>query len=200
MLTSTALGLGNYCGDTFSGQNISFKNTGGGAVDWSVTAPASFAVQPSFSGTLRANAVQTIVVSGTKAIGIIHITWGDSAASEPNSVDVASSCTPPPAGQLDVLTPKVALSGNCLTNFSGDEFSFTNSGGTQIYWTVVMPTGFTLAANDPASGSLPPFRAASQNEFFQGIAANATIDIDWGYSASSQPFTGTVTTSCAPIG
>jgi hypothetical protein len=107
--------------------------------------------------------------------------------------------TPPP-GKLLVLTPTVNLGNYCVQQFSGAEFSFTNNGGTTIYWTVKLPASFTLETNDPYTGSLQPFEGDSQNEFFQGTKDATTIVIDWGYSPSSESQTAKVTTTCNPLG
>ncbi len=108
--------------------------------------------------------------------------------------------TPPPPGKLLVLTPAVNLGNYCNGSFSGAVFSFTDNGGTTIYWTVKLPISFTLETNYPYTGSLHANELDSQNEYFQGTEADATIEIDWGYSPNSEPQSAMVTVTCNPIG
>jgi len=115
---------------------------------------------------------------------------------------------PPPPGNLLVLTPTVDL-GSTVGGFCGDTFgsqssspvffSFTNNGGTTIYWQVVLPSYYQLVINYPNSGSMPP-KIESQRDYFYGSEAeappNTQIEIDWGLSPNSFPQKAFVATTC----
>jgi hypothetical protein len=195
----TTIALGTYCGDPFTSASFAFENTGGMPIAWSVSAPTAFHLQSPAAGALSPGATQAESFTGTKANGSISIAWGDSTARQTQRATVTVACTAPPPGKLDVLTPAAALNSYCNTTFSGAEFSFTNTGGTPIYWTVQMPTAYSLESGYPATGTLQPFQGDTQNEFFQGTASDSTITIAWGFSPTDEPYSGTVSTSCKII-
>jgi hypothetical protein len=129
------------------------------------------------------------------------------ATNTPRPVPTATPTnTPvPPPGKLDVLTPTVDLTADlnqfCGGLFTGAKFSFTNTGGMTIYWTVSVPTAYTIEPNYPVTGTLQPFQGDSQTDFFDGVATNlAKISIFWGNSPNAETNTGTVTTICKTIG
>lgn len=194
--------LGNYCGNSFSAASFAFENTGEAPLYWTVAVPGPFQLQSSSFGVLNPGSTQTETFMGTKANGAINIAWGAAATSQNEHTTVTVSCNVLP-GNLYVKTPTVNLTTNlgafCGTNFTGAVFSFTNNGGTTIYWAVQMPRGYSLEAGYPVTGTSQPFQGDTQNEYFQGIANYSTITITWGLSPGNEPYRGTVAITCQNI-
>lgn len=126
-------------------------------------------------------------------------TTGPTATSAP--IPTVTPTVPP--GHLLVTTPTVAA-GTCglvLTQQNPGKFSFTDNGGTTVYWQInQLSSYYQLATGYPLSSQLQPNESDTQDELF--VSNNiqpATITIGWGTTPGVYTSSASVQVTCRPI-
>jgi hypothetical protein len=93
LVTPTALALGSFCGDTFSGAGLTLSNTGDGFLTWQPPSGGGITLLPA-GGQLNGHTSIPVSVSGTKSNTSFSITWLDRGQGSPQTQSVSLSCTP----------------------------------------------------------------------------------------------------------
>ncbi|TLY16885.1 MAG: hypothetical protein E6K69_03110 [Nitrospirae bacterium] len=183
-------------------QTLSFTNTGGGTLSWSVSDNAGWLTLSPASGTAPGTATATVSTSGLTAgiyNGTITVT-ATGATNTPQTLPVTLTVTAAP------VPPTIGLSPTSLsftgvqggTNPANQTLNLTNTGGSTLNWSVSdTATWLTLS---PTSGTAPGSATASVN--LTGLTAgtyNATITVTaTGATNTPQTVPLTLTVTAAP--
>ncbi len=212
-LTPASLTFSGNTAQNPANQSIAVQNTGGQALDWTVSIGTSTGSKwlnvSDTSGHLEANSQQTITVSANSAglaVGSYQgsLTFSYAGGTPAIRVLVTLAVSPPPSPAMVVKSNALAFSTIQGKDPAPQTFTITNTGNAPLNWAIagdanaaafapVSPNRGALAPGKSAVITVKPNVAASTAGV---IAGHITIsDTDKGTPVQSQQVTVTITIS-----